>query len=335
MDSFFTKRKPLGSGVSGYGFADRLGPMAQYKSSHNPRTDGTMNVSDAINDGQTVMPWLPSSGVGPSSEGYRGSYDSGFSRRGYGHGGGGRGGFSTGRPTARTADEFYKARDLTIGNPIEELKMHGPKRDSFVQRAHAEAGVGGVAGAVQGTDAYYAGKGLGPDGKTPLGITASAQEGQLPPSQETVPDTAVPLPQRDGYALHVAPVTGVKNIYSKYGTGNNIPVGDKAQNILDGGTNFQPQPQKAYTGDNFFRSSPETASTFFQKGGKMTAAGDASGGLGVDRPIMTSPLANSIKTVSAIGDNVGAAWDEVRKPFTQNFWKQKRSDLWKYLITPQ
>lgn len=125
--------------------------------------------TDAINAGGYVPPWDNSSGVGPSTYGYRGSYGGGFGRHG-GYGGG-RGNFSTGRPTARTSDEFYKMRDLEIGNPITELKKHGPDRNFFIDRFTKEAGgVGGVAGAVQGTDAYYAAKGLGPDGKTALEV---------------------------------------------------------------------------------------------------------------------------------------------------------------------
>lgn len=46
--------------------------LSQYKGAHSPRTDGTLNVADSINAGNTVMPWLSSSGAGPGTEGYRG-----------------------------------------------------------------------------------------------------------------------------------------------------------------------------------------------------------------------------------------------------------------------
>ncbi len=64
---------PLDSGMTGYGFGNRMGPMSQYRGFRNPRTDGTMNVADTINAGGSVGTWGNNSGVGPSTEGYRGS----------------------------------------------------------------------------------------------------------------------------------------------------------------------------------------------------------------------------------------------------------------------
>ncbi len=46
--------------------------MSKYLTGHNPRTDGTMNQTDALNAGSTITPWAPSSGAGPGTRGYRG-----------------------------------------------------------------------------------------------------------------------------------------------------------------------------------------------------------------------------------------------------------------------
>ncbi len=46
--------------------------LKDYAGIHNPRMDGTMNVTDARNAGGNVMEWLPSTGAGPGSRGYRG-----------------------------------------------------------------------------------------------------------------------------------------------------------------------------------------------------------------------------------------------------------------------
>ncbi len=62
-----------GAGMgAGSGFGNRTG-MGAYLGANNPRTTGAMNVTDAINSGGQVMQWLPSTGVGPGTRGYRGS----------------------------------------------------------------------------------------------------------------------------------------------------------------------------------------------------------------------------------------------------------------------
>lgn len=137
---------PIGSGMSTSGFNDRRGAMSQYKTTSNPRTDGTMNVTDAINAGHTVQPWLPSSGVGPGTRGYQGSYGGGYGR--YSGGYGGDNGFKTGRPSASNSAEYYANRDAAIGNPITMLKMNGPGRggnlmQSMINEARGNAGGGG------------------------------------------------------------------------------------------------------------------------------------------------------------------------------------------------
>lgn len=65
---------PIGSGMNGYGFGNRLGPMSQYRTAHNPRTDGTLNVTDATNAGQTVQAWAPSSGINNGGGGGSGRF---------------------------------------------------------------------------------------------------------------------------------------------------------------------------------------------------------------------------------------------------------------------
>lgn len=70
------------------------------------------------------------SGVGPGSRGYNGSWRPG----GYNFGEGTR------RPSARTSDEFYAQRDETSGNPLDNLELGNSNlMGSFLKNAIAEA----------------------------------------------------------------------------------------------------------------------------------------------------------------------------------------------------
>lgn len=100
------------------------------------RREGRSNAYDA-RTGQAVAPgtrlmasgWN-TSGVGPGTRGYRGSYANG----GYNYGEGTR------RPSARTADEFYAQRDEAMGNPLDNLELgNSNMMKSFLQNAMAEA----------------------------------------------------------------------------------------------------------------------------------------------------------------------------------------------------
>ncbi len=125
-------------------------PFARYQTGANPRTDGTMDVTDAINAGNSVGQWANSSGT------MGGGY--GFGRHNYGGGGYGFSGpphEPTGRPSAKTADEYYANRDAAVGNPITNLKLNGPNRDAYMEKIMAEVNGGLPPGATQGTDAYY------------------------------------------------------------------------------------------------------------------------------------------------------------------------------------
>lgn len=133
--------------------------MSKYKTGNNPRTTGTMNVSDAINAGSTVHPWAPSSGAGPGTRGYQGSYGGGFGRGGYG---GGDNGFKTKRPSASNSAEYYALRDAAIGNPIQELKDNGPNRGAYADAIMAEAGGGDVSWQSNESDnTFFSGGGNG------------------------------------------------------------------------------------------------------------------------------------------------------------------------------
>lgn len=119
--------------------------MSKYKTGNNPRTTGTMNVSDATNAGSTVHPWAPSSGAGPGTRGYQGSYDGGYGggygrRGGYGGGYGGEdNGFKTKRPSASNSTEYYKNRDAAIGNPLDNLFWNGPSGKNLIQQIRSES----------------------------------------------------------------------------------------------------------------------------------------------------------------------------------------------------
>lgn len=105
---------------------------------------GVMNQTDGQNAGFAAQPWAPSSGAGPGTRGYRGSFDGGYGS-GYGHyrgasrSGSGEEGFKTKRPTASTSDEYYANRDAVIGNPLTMLKMNGPGRFNILDRVRAES----------------------------------------------------------------------------------------------------------------------------------------------------------------------------------------------------
>lgn len=74
------------------------------------------------------------SGVGPGTRGYMGSWRPG----GYNYGEGTR------RPSASSADEYYAMRDRYRGNPLDELERNGPGRfsggggGSIIDRVQAE-----------------------------------------------------------------------------------------------------------------------------------------------------------------------------------------------------
>jgi hypothetical protein len=112
----------------------------QYKLTGHGKT-----VTEAINEGGTVQAWAPSTGVGPGTRGYRGSYDNPH--------------FRTGRPSASNSGEYYANRDAVIGNPLEMLKQNGPGRFDLINKIRAETN-----GVRQGTDAYYADKALSEGG---------------------------------------------------------------------------------------------------------------------------------------------------------------------------
>lgn len=81
-------------------------------------------------------PGWNTSGVGPGTRGYTGSWRPG----GYNYGEGTR------RPSARTSGEFYAQRDEMQGNPLDNLELGNSNlMDSFLQNAMNEArGVGGT-----------------------------------------------------------------------------------------------------------------------------------------------------------------------------------------------
>jgi hypothetical protein len=115
----------------------------QYKLTGHGKT-----VTEAINEGGNVQAWAPSSGAGPGTDGYRGSYGRGGPNR-----------FRTGRPSASNSGEYYANRDAVLGNPLTMLQLNGPGRFDLINKIRAETN-----GARQGVDAYYADKALSEGG---------------------------------------------------------------------------------------------------------------------------------------------------------------------------
>ncbi len=128
------------------------------------------------------------SGVGPGSRGYNGSWRPG----GYNYGEG------TGRPSARTAGEFYAQRDEMEGNPLDNLELGNSNlMKSFLQNAMAEArgltgsGQQGGQDAAQGQDvwgktqSFMPGTGPGTAGELPV---ADSQEPDAMEIQKMIAD---------------------------------------------------------------------------------------------------------------------------------------------------
>lgn len=123
------------------------------------------------------------SGVGPGTRGYMGSWRPG----GYNFG------MGTGRPSAKTADEFYAQRDEVSGNPLDNLELgNSTLMKSFLQNAMAEARGGtGTAGGT-GTDAWSGRTTFGPQAAmTPEGgaqPTVGAEEPNAMQIQQMIAD---------------------------------------------------------------------------------------------------------------------------------------------------
>lgn len=119
------------------------------------------------------MPQWNTSGVGPGTRGYTGSWRPG----GYNFGEGTRG------PSARTSDEFYAQRDEAVGNPLDNLELGNSNlMQSFLKNAMAEArgtsGVGG--GAAAAADPFAGMTTYGPNASTvPPGAAGATGGGDM------------------------------------------------------------------------------------------------------------------------------------------------------------
>lgn len=110
--------------------------LAQREGSVNARYGNGVPVPDGT---RLFVPGFNTSGVGPGTPGYMGSWRPG----GYNFGEGTR------RPSAKTADEYYAQRDEIAGNPLDNLELGNSNlMQSFLKNAMAEArGMGGGTGA--------------------------------------------------------------------------------------------------------------------------------------------------------------------------------------------
>lgn len=123
---------PKKLGVSGYMNARQHGPNTSNVT--DPRTGQRLSLQEAQALGPLYHSGWNTSGVGPGTRGYRGSYYNG----GYNYGEGTR------RPTARDSSEYYSTRDHVVGNPLLNLRRFGPGRffggggGSIIDRVQAE-----------------------------------------------------------------------------------------------------------------------------------------------------------------------------------------------------
>lgn len=148
------------------------------------------NKAGAYQNGQPVAPGTKlfssgwnTSGVGPGTRGYMGSWRPG----GYNFG------MGTGRPSAKTADEFYAQRDEISGNPLDNLELgNSTLMKSFLQNAMAEArgGTGTAGGAA--ADPWAGRTTFGTEGSMPAAggaqPTVGAQEPNAMEIQQMIAD---------------------------------------------------------------------------------------------------------------------------------------------------
>ena len=142
-----TRFRPSGgSNAEGY-TAGRGLSVGEILSQREGRRNAHYADGRAVPDGMRInVPGWASSGVGPGTAGYRGSYRGG----GYNYGAG------TGRPSARNSDEYFAQRDEAVGNPLDNLELGNSNlMKSFLQNAMAEArGAGGGGAQAAGTDPW-------------------------------------------------------------------------------------------------------------------------------------------------------------------------------------
>lgn len=124
--------------AKGYSMRDIIMHRAQpgYSNVTDPRTKKRLTIDEARDRGPLYMSGWNTSGVGPGTDGYRGSYRNGAYN--YGEG--------VGRPEgeisgARTSSEYYAARDQQQGNPLDNIWMGNRNNMNMLsERIRAEAG---------------------------------------------------------------------------------------------------------------------------------------------------------------------------------------------------
>lgn len=160
----------------------------------DPRTKKRLSVEEATMRGPFYSAGWDTSGVGPGSPGYRGSWRPG----GYNYGEGTR------RPMDRTASDYYYRRDMEQGNPLDNLYWTGPKgyalMDSLANEANAMAD--GYSETEQLADVFGAG----------ASEMSAAERALNPPA---LPDS-VDLGTGGVYGA----VGGPRTLASKYGSGS-------------------------------------------------------------------------------------------------------------------
>lgn len=169
----------------------------------NPSTGKFMTMQEASSRGPFHTAGYNTSGVGPGTRGYRGSYMHG----GYNYGQGTRG------PSARNSAEYYSQRDAVTGNPLDWLFMNGPGGRALMDRIVNESSGAGQP-AQGGMPASYAVD----DTQQFSDLFASAdQPPTLPPgvTQQGGGDTILD----DGTGIYDMG-GGKKQIFGKYGTGS-------------------------------------------------------------------------------------------------------------------
>lgn len=168
------------SATGGYSIRDQLmhrGVPGQSNMT-DPRTGIRMSGQEAANRGPVTLGGWNTSGVGPGTRGYRGSY----------YNGGYNGGAGTGRPSARNSAEYYAQRDQAVGNPLDNLFWNGPRGQNLMQSLIKEA-QGGASKAPASMG------GAAADGAAPAPNAAEDWVGGLGEEEGVIAESEMPAPQ--------------------------------------------------------------------------------------------------------------------------------------------
>lgn len=193
-----------------------------------------MNVTDAINAGSTVFGWGASSGAGPGTRGYTGSFGS-------------QGQEEEGADYYNDATQQAQQPRFRTGRPASEVPGAVRRRTSQIRPL---------------APTFYA-HGTESAGQTPGPIPPGTPFIAGDPQEDGLPNEELILPAEDG--IHVIPLKDIKNL-PKFGDGT-APVKDKGQERIRPHTKGLPPPVSGLAA--FEKLNPDTPSAAMQETVKL------------------------------------------------------------------